>query len=345
VVSRDWLIQVENVVVAMNVVYAVINQVGPKPTGVLVALNAQDGALRWCVPLVSKASSIDPQRWHVFAADEQTVYVAEAGSETLLALNTSDGSMRWYTAYGENYYTLVVGQGVIYVMLEQRDGTLTVVAERASDGEQVWRFQPQHWIGGGLVLEGGVLYVAESGPNGSPGYLDEIDARNGTPLAQARLAIGTGGTSLDVGAVADGMIYTAVSTVQENPWGLMAFAANGEKKVWELHQNFVAGPAVADGTVYLCSMENSQSAVSALKATTGEPLWNQALPDQAPAAQMKPAITFSQYFTDPLVLNGLVYVGYYAAEGDTLAPVLAALDGKTGAIQWRLANEIPMAVA
>jgi outer membrane protein assembly factor BamB len=268
VMSRDWHIGVENVVVASNVVYAAINWVGPGITGVLVALEATDGALRWCVPLVSEESSTSSGRWHVFAADQQTVYVAGVGG-TLLALNTSDGSIRWSTSYGATYYALATANGLVYVMLQESLTTVTVMAQHASDGKPAWFFQTRHWVGGGLVLLDGVLYFAESGPTGSPGYLDEVDAKDGTLLAQATVAVGTGGTGLDVATVADGVIYTAVSTVQEDPWGIMAFAVNGEKKTWELHKQFGAGPAVAGGMLYLCLMESSQSTVSALNATTG----------------------------------------------------------------------------
>src|SRR5215472_15376665 len=82
--------------VASDVVYAAINQVGPRITGMLVALNAKDGALRWCVPLNSEGSDTFSGRWHVFAADEQAVYVVETAAHVLLALNTSAGALRWF---------------------------------------------------------------------------------------------------------------------------------------------------------------------------------------------------------------------------------------------------------
>ena len=102
---------------------------------------------------------------------------------------------------------------------------------------------------------------------------------------------------------------------------------------------------MADSTLYLCEMRYPRSTVSALNAPPGESIWDQVLPDQAPEAHVKPALVFGQDFTEPLVLNGLVDVGYRADEDDTLIPVIAALDGKTGALQWRLANGVLLAAA
>src|SRR6185437_9719636 len=80
--------------VANNVVY--VSASYGNADGILAALNASDGLLRWCIalePLISNPYSV---KWSQLAVDGQTVYSAGGQAGALRAINASNGSERWH---------------------------------------------------------------------------------------------------------------------------------------------------------------------------------------------------------------------------------------------------------
>src|SRR6185437_10878774 len=116
-----------------NVVYDVSED------GVVSALNASNGALRWCDLEGGEVISPTAQGAPLLAVDQEGVYIGGLNG-TLLALQASDGQQQWQAQVASSILALAVADGQVYVSSEGATGD-TLTAFNASTGKKVWDFQ------------------------------------------------------------------------------------------------------------------------------------------------------------------------------------------------------------
>jgi outer membrane protein assembly factor BamB len=127
-------------------------------------------------------------------------------------------------------------------------------------------------------------------------------------------------------AVVNGVVYIGTDEAVESPitglnedWLMYALNASTGARLWSFVARYIVNsPAVANGVVYVSSMDYD---VYALNATTGATLWAYA--------------TGSNVESSPAVANGVVYVG--SNDGNVYA-----LNASTGAKLWSYATGGPV---
>jgi outer membrane protein assembly factor BamB len=328
-----------SVVVGQNVVYEVT------AAGMIAALNASDGRLRWCVSEASKvlsAPNTDTGATPQLAFDQGVVYAAGGCRGVLLALNAGDGSPRWQAQPGGCVSVEGAVDGQVYGSYSETANACGLFAFRERDGQEAWCFRPEYQFASGPVAVGGVVYVSEAQSESGPGFLDALNASDGTMRYQGPTSPGT---SLRLVTVAGGAAYGVVTQPAADASGIAAFAASSGTPLWQVSASPEMGPAVGTGALYVCSVGGTPTAVqptvSALSTSAGQPLWQATLPDTLPAGQVsgqvRPAAnaTFGQTFNALSAVNGVVYVGYLANSSTGPTSVVVALDGGTGAQDWR----------
>jgi len=253
--------------------------------GNFYAVHAATGALAWNL----SGNQLAPfaRNWAVSGAHvavaigDQTVRMYKAGGKGLWIATTSDesGFGQVVAAAGDAVYAVGV-LGALYAL-------------QAATGHEMYRVQV---LRGGdspatnLVMSGGTLYVgAKSGP------LYALNPASGKLKWAAQPGSGFPGADP---VTADGVVYFTDSDA-----ALHAVDASTGKGKWKYRTGGkpTAGPAVADGFVYVCG----SAGVQQLHAKTGKPGWTYTAPSGA------------AFSATPAVASGLVLAG--CADGSLYA--------------------------
>jgi outer membrane protein assembly factor BamB len=283
--------------------------------GVVVALDAATGAVRWRVELDGGAGTSSP------AVAGGIVYVATMGGG-LYALDAATGAVRWFaplinvqpfsspavvggTVYvGESSSPAVV-DGIVYYGSSGSPSTVyafdaatgvrrwqTAAPEAgihaldAETGAVKWVFATAAPVESAAAVAGGLVYAWDTA-----GGLYAVDAATGQERWQQQIGF-TGGHGAP--GVADGMVYS----LNMGPPGsdLVALDAATGTERWRFH--FPApnqsSPALVDGVVYIGGGVEDRH-LYALDAATGEQRWALDLGDDVDSS--------------PAVVGGIVYVG------------------------------------
>lgn len=237
----------------------------PDPQVVNV-LNANTGQQLWQLIL----STQDGMERNGIVEVNGTTYVATSNG-ALYAVQTNTGHVLWHVRAPANALagipaargnTPVIVDGAVYV-----GDMSSVAAYRASDGKQLWQYQPHIGMGGPAIdmqpmVANGVVYFATQAPDGS---LVALRASNGTVLWQTRV---DDGNAQDLELV-DGRIIEPVGHV--TVWQ----ASNGQRLWTRSTDNGSSGPTgpvrTSAGVVYVGEGNGN---IQALRISDGTQLWH-----------------------------------------------------------------------
>jgi outer membrane protein assembly factor BamB len=223
------------------------------------------------------------------------------GNGRLAALDTKTGQRVWFTTEVTGQ-AAIDGDGLIVPSAAPNGSGYDLVRIRRSDGQVVWRAAagtlPEQ---AAVAIADGVGYV----PSGQD--LLAFDPATGQELWRVpRASAGQAYQSVagDIGAIG-GEVNT-----------LTAFSTNDGDVLWtyQINEESVGRPALANGTVYFRSQGAGELAFYSLDAATGTLKW------RVPAAG-------GNRFSNPAVSDTTVYT--VGADGN-----LYALDAATGATRW-----------
>jgi outer membrane protein assembly factor BamB len=210
-----------------------------------------------------------------------TLFIASLDRH-LYAVDAADGSKMWAVELsGAMSAQPVVNpdENLVYAASYDRE----VHALNMDTGAEVWSVPATDWVWSAPALAGGTLYFGDSSGN-----VFAVDAADGDIKWQS------GVHTMNV-----------VGGVQQNP-------------PLEIKGAIQASPVVEDGVVYIASLGNSESEeglLVALRATTGEELWQTTTP--------------APLFSDPVIVGDVIVVAIQSEAG-----VLQGYKLDTGELDW-----------
>ena len=227
-------------------------------------------------------------------------------SDAAYALNASTGALLW--TYPVSGYGPTVSNGMVYIGA----GDHYVYALNAATGALVWKYATDGTAAGTPTVANGVVYVGTAhGLEYS--YMYALNARTGAFIWKSQGYDWCASSP----AVAGGAVYVSV---QEKTYGHVdAWDAATGAFLWRAlsPDSIASSPAVANGLVYVGTVSGN-SAVWALNAKTGEPVWSYHFAGCC-------------FYSSPAVANGIVYIGFSDHN-------LYALDAETGKLLWTYAT-------
>jgi outer membrane protein assembly factor BamB len=251
----------------------------------LDAFNASTGSLVWSEP---------GTYWGPPTVDNGIVYIID-GTENvavnLTAYNATTGALVW-TRPGSAGLPPAVANGIVYTSALSAPNLPfeDFVAYNAATGAFVWRVPSVSSSAmPSPAVVNGIVYVSAMNDQ-------QIDAFNATTGAVVWTATGIG--AIEQLAVANGIVYTG----DYRSGALYALNATTGSILWTTTtagNGFFDAPAVANGIVFIHSHGalSTTTSLYAFNATTGAALWSAT------------AGTVTQGQQDPVVANGVVYVG------------------------------------
>jgi outer membrane protein assembly factor BamB len=340
----------------------------PKPAvlGTLTITGSDDGTIRALEPVATRerwrfraghyiessapttSDGVVYACWNADVMESGTLHAMPAWTGTVHALAANTGAVLWTTRTGGAIRSSpVVADGCVYVGCLD----LNLYCLDAASGEMRWRFGSRYYQGespGGFmttpIVRDGVVYAT-----GEDEFVYALDATTGA----VRWRLDTESTFLSNPALSGETLVVATSL--HGVLGLDA-ATGRERWRWSLGQSF-RSPTIADGVVYLTSVDRgtrASSAVHALDADTGIELWRVTTPlswdlppypailDEPPETVTRPSLIridgYHPSQSHPVVANGVVYA---LSE----ANAIYALDALTGSEHWRFTTGEPIRVA
>jgi outer membrane protein assembly factor BamB len=295
--------------VAGDVVYVCVSG---GPPGVLFALNAADGALRWSRETGCQIVSMP---FGDGARPILTDGVLYSGS---IGLALADGSVHWHLPPQLTQSTLgAVAGGVVYAYSE---GAISAV--RVSDSKVTWTYTLGASIGDRPVPVGNHLYVGDIAGDSPPavthGLPDTyaLDTRTGSVIWRAPTGIVSGSSAVEE----DGLVYIGA---ENSLYALDAATGTIRWRVQVAHGGSVQStPVVSNGVVYFMG-----DGAYAVDATTGAVRWHKAL-----------GWNLSKAFVGPALRDGILYLVGVDGSGRSM---LYALDATIGAIRWQRTDMNP----
>lgn len=284
--------------------------------GMLYALNASDGTVRWHQALNSFVT--------VSAVKDGTVYVSTDGAVS--AFDAASGIRRWQHAVdGSNGVSpLMFGDGALFfsVTLSNNNNARAIYALRTTDGTQLWRYSTTSAtpVFGGVV--NGIVYSIEVVGDVMQGdqHVVAIRASDGRVLWRLHIESTDGqthGTPLEGNGIVyigtdSGAIYALRIATGTIVWHVVA-SIQGDNKPPAIGAMPIE---VADEVVYV----NTPQGILARRASDGALLW-----------QKKSAFLPFPFLQAPIVNNGRVYV---ASSSGTIY----ALRTQDGSQIWQFSN-------
>ncbi|MEO7001559.1 MAG: PQQ-binding-like beta-propeller repeat protein [Ktedonobacterales bacterium] len=259
--------------------------------GTLCALDAQNGATRWCYANPASQSGEDAFA-SAISPDGRLVYIRTA--DAVYGLDAASGQQRWRIAFGRPTSvnavlavtsTAVATVGVTISASGVNPAQASMVGLSPSSGAVLWR-RPLVIANPGymqLVSDGAAFYVDGVSMQSAElsGRLYAVRASDGAVLWQTALHCAPARFSLTVDAgrvyYDDGGCTTDPAPI---PWTFFAARASDGAVAWSLHGNPVdTGPLTAsNGIVYITGAFGADTSVmtttfSARRATDGALLW------------------------------------------------------------------------
>lgn len=174
-------------------VYGTEGTLGSDTNGVIFALNAADGTLRWQYPTPQAMS-------FKLLVDQGILYFGETDG-SVYALDARTGKRLWSITLPGSPAPEQIGNGIVYVnTLEAgaiHSGHVALYALDTRTGAHLWHFDS----GGIAALADGVAYIS-SGATQSTGTIYALNARDGTERWHFQ-----GQGTLSVRGIADGQVY------------------------------------------------------------------------------------------------------------------------------------------
>jgi outer membrane protein assembly factor BamB len=237
------------------------------------------------------------ERWHVAVSNgwpvvDDGVLVTGTSEGFLLGLDAATGAERWrYQVSTQNGAgNAALADGVAYVGA----GAEGFFAVDASSGTLLWRGDIDDDRTGTAVVAEGIAYLGGATDN-ETGHLYAFDAKSGD-LMWTREGLASP-------AVLDGVGYSGSDTGT-----LYAFNTVDGTERWQKDLGgFVANPAVANGVVYVVSLNDPIDAtLLAVDAATGDELWSYTV---------EPVLTGASVGGGRAFLDTADYKGIYAIGG------------------------------
>jgi len=233
-----------------------------EPDGLMVAVDAKTGKVRWHVETHGSAATPSVAGGIVY------VGVLTANDSFILALDAKTGKQVW-RAHVEAVGPMPVAGGLVYTTTET-----DVVALDAKTGAEAWRTTPPAGTLSMPAVAAGTIYVTDTPSNGDV-TLAAMDAKTGK--ARWTVPVPTGGW---VGApqIAGGVVYLSVGTGQQvagsatatGGAALVAFDAASGNQLWRFAAprggSRYSPPAVVGGSAYV----ETGSALDALSSSGGK---------------------------------------------------------------------------
>jgi outer membrane protein assembly factor BamB len=243
------------------------------PTGIVYSLAASSGAVHWSTTL-GGATFSSP----VLA--NGNLYIG-CNDDKLYALNATTGTVDWsYTTGAGIDGSPAVVDGVVYI--GSQDDSL--YALNATTGALIWSYTTGGPIQTTPAVANGVVYFASG-----DAYVYAVKAA-GPNAGRLLWKYQTEGAIYASPAVANGVVY-----IGSSDGSLYALGAHGGALIWELTTgSLVRSAAVANGVVYATSFDDT---LYVANAATG--------------AILGTAVTGANYFGNPVISDGVVYVASY----------------------------------
>lgn len=196
-------------------------------------------------------------------------------------------------------------------------------------GDAPWTVRWELMLGGrfnhALAFADGSLFVGGT----QDGAVLRVDAATGEVLWKTKTPIPSPASPV----VSDGVVYI----MSEGHGRLYALDAKMGEEKWNTHLGTIGtqtSPAVADGIVYVAG----QDRLVAIRADSGEVVWNVQTPGWAPWPESRWNGLFG-WGSSPIAAGGVVYVGTYSAGEPNCA--FYAFDAATGDVRWKFQVEHP----
>ena len=269
-------------------------------SGLLAALNARDGSVRWQLDVGSLIQGapalVQP------TGSDQLVVVGTAGG-VVVAARAADGHEVWRTPVsGAVNNSLLVADGVVYVATDSGE----IDAIDPASGTIAWSMNVGVPISRNAGAADGVLFVGTSS-----GRFVAIDLTSHKVRWDVPLADGLPGTP----TIANGRVYVVEGILGLGTHDLLALDSSDGSTKWrfaspageQVHMGGIAG-----GQIYAMSEDHN---VYALDAGTGRPRWT--------------ATTDGRVITLAAIVGNLVF---FSSEDN----LVRALDARTGEEQWQV---------
>jgi outer membrane protein assembly factor BamB len=286
------------------------------------ALNAQNGAQVWRVPITGFAKVLGVENGSVYVGSFPSASNDASAEGIIYALNASSGKQLWRykTAYG--LVDALLLDGVIYATASQGDcqcvapPTFTVALD-ASSGKRLWQTPTANDEYAVRLAANGVVYGLDSYPEGPVAILQAVNASDGsmrwrfpaTPIASVSL-IGMSGSAI--------YALSNDSNFVVNPTIIYALDAKTGAVRWRSEIKGATQPVITliGKTLYLGSSDGS---VTAINAANGKQVWHTRVGKAGPPIGSGTAVAAEA--------NGRVYLSY--PQG------FAALNASDGSVQWK----------
>lgn len=286
------------------------------PAGILEALNATTGALKWkfISPMSFKnlsAPAVDTATGMVFFG---TIgYEATGIPSPFYALDAQTGSLKWSMILAWNVFSPpTVAMNTLFVGTDRGPSSTTLYSIDEVTGHVNWQYSANGSVWGAIAVDTSTstAFAFVSNPGS---YLVALDTTLGTVKWQQSIANSASTTEYGSSvAIANGMVY-----FNGKNGNVYAFNESTGTPAWTTTignqptgSGNVASLAIANGIVYAGSLNNT---LFALNATTGAILWSQSV---------------GIVWGSPSVANG---VAYYAALGKKR---IEAMNATSGAPLW-----------
>jgi outer membrane protein assembly factor BamB len=239
----------------------------------LSALNAKSGAELWNVGVGANVGPTAP------VVANGLVYVG-GEPDDCFALNPATGDVVWDFSADETIYGMyspAVADGVVYI--GSSDGNF--YALNATTGTKLWSFAAGGNVNSTPAVANGTVYFSTSG------NFYALNAATGVQLWS--VSSDAGFSNL---AVANGVVYVGSDE-------LYALNAASGAKLWSFTSVGGASygsPVAANGVIYVTTLSDDLGTLYALNAATGKALWT---------------VNNAAGFSDPIVADGVLYVGSY----------------------------------
>lgn len=235
----------------------------------LYALNPQNGAIRWHLPLFVERNPL------IYAGVVYALVDAQRFSlPSLNAYRASDGKFLWSVPHPQGAHNGRIELNSSAIV--ENVSTVGAAAFSLRDGRLLW------------TREGGFIVAATNDAvfiEDQNYHLDALTAQDGSPLWQTSISAGYYGSDYDVAPVANSVLYVAGS-----PGGIAAVRTRDGTVLWQ-HTNLDAQEViVVNGVAYVytsvppydsggCGLGACTDQVVALNAATGALLWQKSVPD------------------------------------------------------------------